>query len=98
MGQHRHCTVMGHTWNDLLNMIDDNNMVNYRGVTLLMFAAANGKVEAVQVLVNSKASIDIQDQDGHTALNAAQALGKTECAKLMIAAALERDLSRVAQN
>merc|ERR1712166_449456 len=77
-----------------VNMLEDG----YDGLTLLMVAAAGcGKVEALQLLLDRKACLDIKDDDGFTALDIAQDEGNTECAERLIAAALERDLIRVAQ-
>merc|ERR1711865_818971 len=95
-----------------LNEGADVNMLDETGSTLLMIAAAVGEVEALRLLVDSKASLDIQAKGGRTALdfvadfhtcctqayNQPAALKQeTECAELLIAAALERDLIRVAQ-
>merc|ERR1712166_20797 len=87
-----------------VNILDDET-----GRTLLMGAAIWGYVWALQLLINSKASVDIKDKNGKTALDHAQRFAKTgtpdcgkevytKCAELLIAAALERDLIRVAQN
>merc|ERR1711865_352305 len=75
-----------------VNMLDDED-----GGTLLMVAAAFANVEALQFLLDSKACLDIKAEDGQTALDVAQKYGTPECVELLIAAALERDLIRVAQ-
>merc|ERR1712166_1199459 len=67
------------------------------GRTALMIAAMYGGVDTLQVLINSNASLDLKDEDGETALDLAQEEGQTKCAKLLIAAALEKDLCRVAK-
>merc|ERR1711865_1278916 len=69
----------------------------YNGETLLMGAARNGYSKDLRFLLDRKACLDIQDENGETALDLAQRRGETECAELLIAAALEGDLSRVAQ-
>merc|ERR1711865_296437 len=89
-------TMSSHTFDDLYDMMDANdfpaleqalnegadiNMVNKYSNTLLIEAAAEGKVEAVQVLVDCKACLDIKDEDGMTALDLAQELGNTEWKK-----------------
>merc|ERR1711865_473650 len=68
-----------------LNEGADVNMLDYRdGGTLLKFAACNGKVEALQVLVDSKASLDIQAKDGVTALHLAAAFGIVEALQFLL--------------
>merc|ERR1712086_1864 len=69
----------------------DVNMLDGDGSTVLMIAALYGKVECLQFLIDSKASIDIQAEDGDTALAGAQDNGHNKCAEILIAAALEKD-------
>merc|ERR1712086_363566 len=105
--------MANHTFDKLFDMMDANdfpalkqafdegadvNMLNeYESATLLMCAAAYGKVESLQFFLDSKACLDIKDKNGKTALDWAQDSGRTECAELLISAALENDLIRVAQ-
>merc|ERR1712195_428069 len=70
---------------------DVNTLTDDEGSeTLLMTAAYNGKIETLQFLIDSKACLDIENGYGYTAL------AFTKCVELLIAAALENDLSRVA--
>ena len=42
-----------------------NGVCRQNGGTLLMTAAANGKVEALQFLIDSKASLDLNNEATH---------------------------------
>merc|ERR1740117_1348685 len=78
-----------------LNEGADVNMVHDEtGWTLLMCAAKHGNIEALQFLIDSKASTDIKDKDAKTALDIAQKDASTspsriECAGLLVAAGLQ---------
>jgi ankyrin repeat protein len=54
------------------------------GRTPLMWAALNGRKEALELLLGRGATINAQDNDGWTALHAACARGRTECVKVLL--------------
>jgi len=99
--ENTHSVMSNHTFHDLFHMMYDNNfpalaqaldegadvnMVDGSGQTLLMNAARNGRLEQLRFLVEFEACLDIQDEDGDTALDWAQGMGETECAELLIEA------------
>merc|ERR1711865_828750 len=67
-----------------LNEGADVNMLDETGSTLLMIAAAVGEVEALRLLVDSKASLDIQAKGGGTALINAAARGEVEALQFLV--------------
>ncbi|MEZ0262981.1 MAG: ankyrin repeat domain-containing protein [Alphaproteobacteria bacterium] len=56
------------------------------GVTALMAAAANGRLEIIAKLLEKKASLEVADDSGRTALYHAAQSGKTEAVKALLAA------------
>jgi hypothetical protein len=70
---------------DILRMLVSSGSPNLdvaapNGQTALMLAARNGHLDAVRVLVDADADIDLEDYDGQTALSLAQDAGFTDVA------------------
>ena len=64
--------------------IVDVNLQDKDCWTALMFAALNGYIDCVKLLVDNNADVNLQDKDGWTALMRAAVKGKTDCVKLLI--------------
>ena len=64
--------------------IVDVNLQDKDCWTALMFAALNGYIDCVKLLVDNNADVNLQDKDGWTALMLAAMNGETECAKLLV--------------
>lgn len=71
---------------------DLNEMEPTRASTPLITAAAFGKPEAANLLIDAGADLNAQNTDGSTALHTAAAFGKTEVAKLLIDAGIGLDI------
>lgn len=56
------------------------------GITALMAAAQNGRLEVIAKLLEKKASLEITDDSGRTALYHAAQCGKTEAVRVLLAA------------
>ncbi|KAG7326266.1 hypothetical protein KOW79_009667 [Hemibagrus wyckioides] len=68
----------------LLSLGNINARAGQSGQTALMLAVSHARTAMVQVLLNCNADVNIQDQDGSTALICACENGHTEIAKLLL--------------
>ena len=68
----------------LLDAETDLDVQDTDGETVLIWAAAQGKLECVQWLIDSKAEIDAKDNSGPTALMKAAENGNSDCVQLLI--------------
>jgi len=78
----------------LLNAKDDRDTQGFypvKGSTALLYTAAAGSTECVNMLIKAGAKVDIQSNDGKTALYAAAATGNVECLRLMLEAGAKVD-------
>uniref|UniRef100_A0A0G4HXG7 Uncharacterized protein n=1 Tax=Chromera velia CCMP2878 TaxID=1169474 RepID=A0A0G4HXG7_9ALVE len=63
-----------------------------RGETALMFASFHGHTDIVRLLVDAKASLDMQDKNGKTALILASENGHTDIMRLLVDAKANVDI------
>ncbi|KAL7832649.1 hypothetical protein SRHO_G00296670 [Serrasalmus rhombeus] len=68
----------------LLSLGNINAQAGQSGQTALMLAASHGRTAMVQVLLECKADVNIQDNDGSTVLMCACEHGHSEIAKLLL--------------
>lgn len=65
--------------------IDDINAANFKGYTALMWAAINGHIDVIDLLIQSKANIFLNNHRGHTALHCAVLKNREQAAfKLLV--------------
>ena len=64
----------------------DAQASSLRSLTMLMFASAGGHAEIVDLLLERKASVDLQDSDGRTALMNAARFGHTAIVQRLLKA------------
>ncbi|KAI5109396.1 KN motif and ankyrin repeat domain-containing protein 4 isoform X1, partial [Silurus meridionalis] len=81
----------------LLSLGNINARAGQSGQTALMLAVSHGRTAMVQVLLDCKADVNIQDQDSSTALMCACEHGHAEIAKLLLDT-LECDTSLIDKN
>lgn len=72
--------------------VDVNAVQRNVGTTALMYAAGNGHDDAVKVLLNARADVNIQNAKGETALIMAASAGKKEVVKLLVRAGADASL------
>ena len=68
----------------LFSLGDVNIRATQHGQTALMLAVSHGRLDMVQLLVESGADLNIRDEDGSTALMCAAEHGQTETVKYLI--------------
>jgi ankyrin repeat protein len=71
---------------------DLNVLESKHGSTPLITAAALGRPEAAEILINGGADLNYKNNDGSTALHTAVAFGKTEVAEILIDAGTDLNL------
>jgi len=71
---------------------DLNVLESKRGSTPLITAAALGRLEAAEILIDGGANINYQNEDGSTALHTAIAFGRTEIAEILIDAGTDLNI------
>lgn len=71
---------------------DLNVKESSRGSTPIITAAALGRKEAAEILIDAGADINYQNEDGSTALHTAIAFGKTEIAQNLIDAGISLNI------
>jgi len=69
----------------LFSLGDVNVRATQHGQTALMLAVSHGRLDMVQLLVESGADLNIRDEDGSTALMCAAEHGQTDTVKFLIA-------------
>ncbi|KAL1129977.1 hypothetical protein AAG570_012921 [Ranatra chinensis] len=69
----------------LFHMADVNIRAKQHGQTALMLAVSHGRIDTVELLLESGADINIQDEDGSTALMCAAEHGHVDIVKLLLA-------------
>ncbi|CAH1393122.1 unnamed protein product [Nezara viridula] len=69
----------------LFHMADVNIRAKQHGQTALMLAVSHGRIDTVQLLLESGADINIQDEDGSTALMCAAEHGYIDIVKILLA-------------
>ncbi|XP_075997225.1 protein phosphatase 1 regulatory inhibitor subunit 16B [Genypterus blacodes] len=69
---------------ELLNQGEEVNQQDSQGATLLHIAAANGYVQAAELLLEGGASMDLRDSDGWQPLHAAACWGQMHVAELLV--------------
>ena len=83
---------------ELIKQGEDINCRDHRGMTALMIAAENGRVQIVQLLVKEGANLDFtseQMRSGYTALMIAVVEGHQEIVKLLIDAGADLNLTDI---
>ncbi|XP_073993941.1 KN motif and ankyrin repeat domain-containing protein 2 kank isoform X2 [Rhodnius prolixus] len=68
----------------LFHMADVNIRAKQHGQTALMLAVSHGRIDTVELLLESGADINIQDEDGSTALMCAAEHGYIDIVKLLL--------------
>jgi ankyrin repeat protein len=71
---------------------DLNVLESTRGSTPLITAAALGRPEAAEILIDGGADLNYKNNDGSTALHTAVAFGKTEVAEILIDAGTDLNI------
>ena len=71
---------------------DLNVLESTRGSSPLITAAAIGRSEAAEILINAGADINLKNEDGSTGLHTAIAFGKTEVGKILIDAGIDLNI------
>ncbi|CAF96498.1 unnamed protein product [Tetraodon nigroviridis] len=69
---------------ELLKQGEEVNQQDSQGATLLHVAAANGYVQATELLLEGGARMDLRDSDGWQALHAAACWGQMHVAELLV--------------
>ncbi|KAK6471714.1 protein phosphatase 1 regulatory inhibitor subunit 16B-like [Huso huso] len=69
---------------ELLQSRQDLSKTDEQGVTLLHIAAANGYIQAAELLLEQGARVDIRDIDGWLPLHAAACWGQIQVAELLV--------------
>jgi len=77
--------VHGHVLQRLFHMGDINVKATQHGQTALMLAVSQGRVETVRMLIEAGADVNIQDEDGSTALMCAAEHGHTQIIWMLLA-------------
>ncbi|XP_072539982.1 protein phosphatase 1 regulatory inhibitor subunit 16B isoform X2 [Salminus brasiliensis] len=69
---------------NILHKGEDINQHDSQGATLLHIAAANGYMQATELLLEGKAKMDLKDSDGWQPLHAAACWGQRNIAELLV--------------